>query len=1000
MRFRNIALAFLMLALAMPAFAQEQRASIEGIVKDSTGAVMPGVTVEAKNEEVGVVVSAVTDANGVYRFPALAAGTYDVTATLAGFNTITVPDVPLTLGQIKKVDFTLSVAGVAESVQVTAESPLVDVKQSARSTSIRGEQIDLLPKGRDFTSLIGQAPGANYEAKSNGYMIDGASAGENRYVVDGVETTNLQSGASGKGIIADFVDEVQVKSSGYTAEFGGAMGGVISAVTKSGTNNWRGSARFYWYGDATEGSPNKSLRLNPVDSNKAEYWTYTEDSYNRYEPGFSFGGPIWRDKAWFFAAYQPTNQTTTRTVTPQSAGTPTANTFNDVEQKNTSHNFTANQTAQISNNLRTRIAYNNSWSKRTGLLPSQSGADASTTNYAVDRTSPNWSLSGQADWVVKPNWFVGGRVGYYTSNFYDDGVPKEPRSTFSFSNIGYCPPGGVAPCVPPEYQHPSGYSSIATNSSTTRDEQTRLNFQVDSTVYFNAGGQHTLKGGVQIDHVGNNVLSGEQGNRVTIRWGVPLTGYGTGPYGYYSVRSNAPYPKLGFITEGDVSTNNIGLFLQDAWTVSNKLTINLGVRTEQEKVPTYTTAEGVPTYGVEFGFGDKLAPRLGFAYDIKGDGKWKAYGSYGIFYDIFKLELPRGSWGGDKWLEYYYTLDTYAWDTLVSASGCPPACSGRLIRGPIDFRHVGFGSDYIEPDLKPMQSSETSFGLEHQLAPTMALGVRYVHKWLNRAVDDTGSLDAQGNEIYVIANPGEGITKDAWSDPLTPLPKPKRIYDSVEFMFTKNLSNRWYLRASYLWSRLYGNYSGLSQTDENGRMSPNVGRLYDYPIMSFDQYGKPVNGPLATDRPHQVKANFIYQMPWGTSLGFNEYIASGIPITREVGVLPTSNYPMNYMGRGSDGRTSVWSQTDMSLQHAFKLGGVKQLQLELNVSNLFNQRTDNNVFVTMHKANGISFDESEFYAGKVNFEPLIAAMLKDPRFLMDSAFQAPIQARVGVRFLF
>ena len=124
----------------------------------------------------------------------------------------------------------------------------------------------------------------------------------------------------------------------------------------------------------------------------------------------------------------------------------------------------------------------------------------------------------------------------------------------------------------------------------------------------------------------------------------------------------------------------------------------------------------------------------------------------------------------------------------------------------------------------------------------------------------------------------------------------------MEVAFTKNLSNNWYLRGSYLWSRLYGNYSGLSQSDENGRTSPNVGRAFDYPIMSFDGKGQPVFGPLATDRPHQVKAQFIYQLPFGTSIGVNEYIASGIPVTREVGVLPTSNFPVQYLGRGSDGR--------------------------------------------------------------------------------------------------
>jgi hypothetical protein len=998
MRFRNIALVFLMLALAMPAFAQEQRASIEGIVKDSSGAVMPGVTVEAKNEAIGIVVSAVTDANGVYRFPALASGVYDVTATLAGFQPLTVPDVQLSLGQIKKVDFALTVAGVAESVQVTAESPLVDVKQSARSTSIRAEQIDLLPKGRDYTSLVTQAPGANYEAKSNGIMIDGSSAGENRYIVDGIETTNLQSGAQGKGLVADFVDEVQVKSSGYTAEYGGSTGGVINAVTKSGGNAYRGSARFYWYGDATEGARNKSLRYDPVDSNKAQYWTYPEDSYNRVEPGFSIGGPVAKDKAWFFVAYQPTLIDTTRTVNPTTAGTPTANTFDNKNRKDAAHNLSANSTAQIGNNLRTRIAYNNAWGKREGLLPGLSGGDSASAIYAINQTAPTWSLSGQVDWVVKPNWFIGGRVGYYTSNFYDDGVPKQPRFTWTTTNnINFCGTNGV--CVPPSYQAPTGFTSVATNSASTKDQQTRLNYQVDSTFYFNAGGQHTVKGGAQIDQIGNNVLNGEQGNRVTIRWGLALSG-SRGPFGYYSVRSNAPYPKQGFITEGDVSSTGVGLFIQDAWTVNNKLTLNLGLRTEKEDVPAYSTEPGVPQYAVKFAFADKLAPRLGFAYDLKGDGKWKAYGSWGIFYDIFKLELPRGSFGGDKWLEYYYTLDTYAWDTLVSASGCPPACSGTLFRGPVDFRHVSLDPDYLEPNLKPMQSQEMSFGMEHQLSPVMAVSARYVRKWLVRAVDDTGSQDAAGNEIYIIANPGEGLTALAWSSPKTPLPKAQRTYDSVEFALTKNLSNNWYLRGSYLWSRLWGNYSGLSQTDENGRMSPNVGRLYDYPLMSFDQHAKSVEGPLATDRPHQFKAQLIYQFKFGTSIGLNQYIASGIPVTRELGVISGSNYPMNYLGRLSDGRTPTLSQTDLSLQHGFKIGGSRQLQLELNISNLFNQRTAINKSVTYQKDTGIDFDQQTFYEGKVDFAPLVAKVVKSPLFLMDSGFQAPILARFGVRFLF
>ncbi len=482
------------------------------------------------------------------------------------------------------------------------------------------------------------------------------------------------------------------------------------------------------------------------------------------EPGFSLGGPLMKDKMWFFGAYQPSLQTTTRTVSPQTSGNPKANTFDGVEQKVNRHYVTANSTAQIGNNIRTRVSYNNNWQKRQGLLPAQTGTDPTTTLYNIDRTQPNWALSANLDWVATPNFYLGFRGGYYLSDIHDAGVPDQIRYLYSQGNVGQAG-------VPSSFQAAQNFSNVPTNSATTFDKQSRTYFQSDATWYVNAAGQHTFKGGVQVDHVVNDVLTGELKNLVRLQWDKTLSGQ-RGAYGYYQVRSNGAKPEQGFITEGAASTNNIGLFFQDAWTVSNKLTINVGIRTEQEKVPTYVTGDpNLPKYGVEWGFGDKLAPRIGFAYDIKGDGRWKAYGSWGIFYDIFKLELPRGSWGGDKWLEYYYTLDTYDYNTLIK-SGCPPACSGTLIRGPIDYRHVSFGSDYIEPDLKPMQSQEAAFGFDHQLAANQAIGVRYVHKQLIKAIEDTGALDANQNEIYIIANPGFGLTKYAFEG--VPYPKAKR----------------------------------------------------------------------------------------------------------------------------------------------------------------------------------------------------------------------------------
>lgn len=993
MRVRIFALLAALL-LAVPATAQEQTGTIEGIVKDSTGAVIPGVTVEAKSP--AGTRSTVTDGEGVYRFPALPPGRYEVVATLQGFRPATVSNLDLRLGQILKTDLALSLQGVTETVQVSAERPIIDVKQSERATSISNEQIELLPKGRDYTSLIIRAPGVNVEDKLGGLSVDGASAGENRWIIDGIETTNLESGLASKQVIIDFIDEVQVKSSGYAAEFGGALGGVVNVITKSGTNDWDGYALFNFEGDALAGSRRPSLRLNPTDTSKAEYITYDDDSRTRMEPGFGLGGPIMRDRAWFFAGYQPALTTVERTVQPRAGGPEVTE-----DQKSQVQYLTANVTSQLMNSLRGRVAFNNSWSRTEGLLPNLSGSDSATTDYSKTQTFPDYSISGNLDWVATPRLFIGMRGGYYFQDVFDSNVPVEPRYTFgNTTNIGLAG-------VPESLQRAAGFSSIPSNNKIDRDQQTRLFGQADATIYGNLGGQHQLKFGVQLDRIGNNVLSGEARNRVTINWdrqlssGNPLQ---RGEFGYYSVRSNGVNPEKGFVTEGDIHSTSVGLFIQDQWTINNKLTINAGIRTERERVPTYTVGEDIPEFGLEFDFADKIAPRIGAAYDINGDGRWKVFGNYGVFYDFFKLELPRGSFGGDKWLEYYYTLDTPDWTTLVDGAGCPPACPGTLIRGPIDFRHPSFGSDSIDPDLEPMRMTEASAGIEHQLNDVIALSARYVHKQVDQAIEDTGSQDAEGNEIYIVANPGSGLAALAFDG--VALPKPVRDYDSVEFVFDKRFQDNWSLRASYLWSRLYGNYSGLSQSDEGGRTSPNVGRLWDYPIMMFGANGQPVLGPLATDRPHQLKGQFIYAFPFGTSVGVNQYVSSGVPVSREISVLAGSNYPMNYAGRLSDGRTPMFSQTDLQIAHEFRIGGSRALQISLNVLNLFDQDVAESKHSSIRSSGAIDFNQADFYAGRLDFEQLIAehvasgAMTLDPRFLMDNAFQGPIQARVGVKFIF
>ena len=303
-----------------------------------------------------------------------------------------------------------------------------------------------------------------------------------------------------------------------------------------------------------------------------------------------------------------------------------------------------------------------------------------------------------------------------------------------------------------------------------------------------------------------------------------------------------------------------------------------------------------------------------------------------------------------------------------------------------------------------MRLQEAVVGLEREIGRRMAVGARYVHKQVDYAIEDIGTLDADQNEVYPLGNPGYGFSTtffDAFGVERE-FPKAVRDYDALELSLEKRLSNNWAGRVGYTLSRLYGNYSGLSQSDENGRTSPNVGRNFDYPVMSFNQEGEFVFGRLGTDRPHQLKVSGLYDFDFGTTIGANAYIASGVPVTREVATVAPNNFPVQYLGRLSDGRTEMFSQTDLFVSHDFKLGGDKRIQLSFNVINLFNQKAETNKYTTeLASGQGVDIDERQFYNG-FDAAALISAQKldRDPRFLQSSAFQEQLSARFGVKFSF
>ena len=231
---------------------------------DQQGAAIPGVTVSVTSLTSGETRTFLTDINGQFLASDLNPGRYKVLFELAGFTRVERPDVSVALGRTFEVNTEMSVGGVTETVQVTAEaSPLVDNRSTLIAHNVSAEEFDRLPKGRSFQSIALTAPSVNSGEVEGGFQVNGASGAENGFTVDGITTNSLINGQSRQNTVFEYLQEVQVKTSGISAEYGGALGGVISAVTKSGGNVFRGEGHYYYEGSALAVGPVERLVLEP-----------------------------------------------------------------------------------------------------------------------------------------------------------------------------------------------------------------------------------------------------------------------------------------------------------------------------------------------------------------------------------------------------------------------------------------------------------------------------------------------------------------------------------------------------------------------------------------------------------------------------------------------------------------------------------------------------------------------------------------------------------------
>jgi len=305
------------LAVTGLASAQERFGTLQGRVTDQQGQAVPGVTVSVTDIQSGAVRTFVTDANGTYNAPDLNPGRYNVAFELTGFTKVERNDVSVVLGRAFQLDAQMRVGAVTETVQVTGEAaPLVDNRSTLIAHNVSAEEFDRLPKGRSYQSIALTAPSVVLALPgdpNSGMQINGASSSENTFTVDGIVTNSLVNGASRQNTVFEYLQEVQVKTSGISAEYGGALGGVVSAVTKSGGNTTRGEAHYYFSGSAISAKPVTRLVLDPTTEATAYYTQDQKNPDNNNEFGGSVGGPIVKDRFFFYGSYSPQNLRRTRT---------------------------------------------------------------------------------------------------------------------------------------------------------------------------------------------------------------------------------------------------------------------------------------------------------------------------------------------------------------------------------------------------------------------------------------------------------------------------------------------------------------------------------------------------------------------------------------------------------------------------------------------------------------------------------------------------------------
>ncbi|WP_206483204.1 TonB-dependent receptor [Thalassotalea sp. G2M2-11] len=966
------------LGVAMPAMANE--GNIAGKSITTEGQALSGVSVTIKNLTTGLTRTVLSDAQGNYRFPLLPAGEYSLEAKKDGFTVLKQDS--LRVGAIGSTNVNLALeSGDIERITVTgAMISAIDVSSSESQLVVDVADLEKIPVPRDITSVAMLAPGTVEGDSDFGNLASfgGSSVGENVYYVNGINTTNFRNGLGGSELPFEMYKTFEVKTGGYSAEFGRSTGGVVNIVTKSGSNEFKwGASAYFEPASLREESPDvKRTDPDNIEEAGSEYYVVNnrdnvgETNYNLWA-----SGALIEDKLFFFGILNQQQR---------DSDYASSSAIFDREANDTLYALKLDW--YITDD---HILEFTGWDNSSDLDSTKNlyNPDTNTTgehygDYTLERGGKTWGLKYTGiitdDLTISAQYSIN-KASYSNLNAGSNPVGDKPVVYERFSGREF---GGFGLFTP----------------SVQNDERKAFRFDVDWYVH----DDHTLRFGIDSEDLSATENTQRAGGVAWRYEDCDSDLLAQGQLDCDSVRKEI------YRNQGDFETKSSAFYIEDKWQVTENLVARIGLRNE--------TFENYNKAGDKFvDVSDQWAPRLGLSWDVKGDGESKVFANYGRYFLPVATNTNVRLAGDETYTRQYFDVESINADftpNLVPGSG-----GSVSVYGDGTLKNT---AETVNADLDPMYQDEYIIGYQQVIDDSWSFGVKATYRDLGSSLEDIAidagfdamldggcTMCASGFHYYVLTNPGEDVTittdPDGDDGPLEykeytisadqlGYPKAERSYASVDVTVDRQWDDQWMMSFTYTWAHSWGNNEGFVRSD-NDQDDSGLTTNFDQPGLTDG-----ANGNLPNDRRHQVKWNAAYNVMENFNIGANFRWTQGRPLN-SFGYHPTDVFASLYdaasfvkdgqlVKRGSEGRTPNTWNLDLSATYDWYYDDSK-ITFRADVFNVFNN----------DKATQFNEENERFshYDGHPTSPfGVIARGEHNPTYGLPTSFQTPRYVRFSV----